>query len=86
MKNMLHLKEFAAVLLLCCTLSVRADYTTDQPYVELTRVESQEAQNWYYWIEPAEGAAGDVWIDWNNNNQYDEGERIFPMACTRLMR
>lgn len=74
MKKMLHLKEFAAVLLLCCTLSVRADYTTDQPYVELTRVESQEAENWYYWIEPVDGAAGDVWIDWNNNNQYDEGE------------
>lgn len=74
MKNFLHFKELAVVLLLCCSLSVKANYTTDQPYVELTRIESSESENWYYWIVPAEDAADDVWIDWNNNNQYDEGE------------
>lgn len=74
MKNILHLRELAVILLLCSSFYVKADYTTDQPFVELTRVESPEIENWYYWIEPAEGASGNVWIDWNNNNQYDEGE------------
>lgn len=73
MKNFLHLKEVAAMLLFCCTFSVKADYTTDLPYVELTRAEIVDEESWYYWIIPAEGEKY-VWIDWNNNNQYDEGE------------
>lgn len=74
MKNFLHLRNVAFVLLLTCTLSLRAEYTTDQPYVELTRVSSSADNMWYMWLETDEADRGDLWIDWNNNNQYDKGE------------
>lgn len=74
MKNFLHLKSAALVVLLACTFSLKAEYTTDQPYVELTRVSSAEDNMWYMWLETDEADRGDLWIDWNNNQQYDEGE------------
>lgn len=84
MKN-ITLKQFAAFTLLLTLASfqdIRAEFTTDLPYVELTTEQKPgDGSVWYFWFEGATDEDNNsIWVDWNYNGKYDEGEACPPSA------
>lgn len=82
MKN-ITLKKITVLTLLFalgCYQELKAQFTTDLPYVELT-TEQEPGDNsfWYFWFEGnTEEDNNSIWVDWNFNGRYDEGEECPP--------
>ena len=73
---------FLSLILPLSTISSHAqNYTTDAPYVRMTRSDNTGAKGdkasvWRLMITPQSGAQN-VWVDWNGNEQYDAGEESY---------
>lgn len=83
MKNISTLNKTMAGIIFMSFLmtgNMYAQFTTDLPYVELTTEQEPGADSvWYFWIEgKTDEDNGRIWVDWNNNGQYDEGEECPP--------
>ena len=82
MKNITQFKLMCAAILLLVAASVqevKAAYTTDLPYVELTTAQEPNKGIWYFWfMGTTEEDNNSIWVDWNNNGQYDDGEACPP--------